>query len=688
MHLLLIVLMLVVAIPAFSEEAPVDHIIETRAEFFERLDLDLPELAGVREAVEAGDIVAAEQAYLDFFRDRPFDHVSFRDFGDRNPDYHNRYADEAVALKITEYGTFQFEDPIDWRQPGMVTVCRFPQLQHLIPAFYHTGDPQYAEAMLRDFRSYLDAWPMSDAKDISAQWLVNSRIDPEANPWSPVMVTHRTLRWLEALRYLRGYEGLDAGLLVDVVARMVEDIEWVLPQIETLRMDHNFAFAMIKYSLFTSQLLAEFDRSGEWNARSRELFGRWMDEYYYPDGGPRELTLAYGSSVVGQTNTVIASLRDSEQAADLVETGHRATLHMVGLVRPDLLMPAYGDLESRGNNLVRDAAEIYGMEWAQHIRTGGDEGAAPPFTSFPPDDEPHWTGYFAMRSDWTPDARFLFVDGGIGGSSHRHADKLSIEVSAFGGNFIIDPGTATYHDTEDSRRYNLRHGFLHNAITVDGVDQGYLPPHATEPLETIWRVEDGYDLFEASYDFSGDGVEVTHTRRIVFVRPHLWLLTDTLSGEGTHFIERNFQSAAGSTIDVGENSQSITAENGAVLRMFNFGPRLSAEVVTGETEYPGSTIGGGQVNSWVNGGRGWSSRLFDREHRPDRNSTAPAPALLQAAELQLPATIATVLMPFPPGSAPATDCRWDGETLEVSVPGAANLSVRFEDGAPVGVSEE
>ena len=327
--LVTVAIALSVAIPVAAEGEGVDHIIETRTEFFDRLNLDLPALATVREAVEAGDLDGAAQAYLDFFRSREFDHVSFRDFGERNQDYENRYADEAVALKITEYGTCQFDDPIDWRQPGMVTVCRFPQLKYLIPAFYHTRDPKYAEAMIRDFRSYLDAWPMSDARDISAQWLVHSKIDPEANPWSPVMVTHRTLRWLEALRYLREYEGLEADLLVDVVTRMAEDLEWVLPQIESLRMNHNFAFAMIKYALFTSQLLDEFDRSPVWNARSRDLFARWMAEYYYPDGGPKELTLAYGTSVVQQTNVVDGLIGEGTGGS-----GHMAS---VGLGGPELV---------------------------------------------------------------------------------------------------------------------------------------------------------------------------------------------------------------------------------------------------------------------------------------------------------------------------------------------------------------
>ncbi|MBD3291627.1 MAG: hypothetical protein GF393_01780, partial [Armatimonadia bacterium] len=205
---------------------------------------------------------------------------------------------------------------------------------------------------------------------------------------------------------------------------------------------------------------------------------------------------------------------------------------------------------------------------------------------------------------------------------------------------------------------------------------------------TTWRIEDTYDLFEASYDFSGAGLDVTHTRRIVFVRPRLWVMTDTLSGEGLRTIERNFQCAAGCEVEAGESTHTLVAANGARLQLFDFGPELSAEVVEGQTEYPGSTIGGGQINSWINGGRGWSSRVFDRDFRPDRNSTAPAPALVVSGEVELPTSIVSVMVPTRPEEPAVTDCRWDGETLEVRRADATNLLVRFRDGVPVSASTD
>ncbi len=662
-----------------------DYLIETRAEFFERLNLDLPELAAVRAAVEAGDIDAAVAAYADFFRSRKMEHIALPDLGERNPEYRNRYADEAVELRITEYGSFQFDDPIDWRTPGMVTVCRFPHFPYLTRAYYHTRNPKYAEAIIRDIRSYLEAWPMTDAKPMGERWLVGGKIAGEANPWSGVIVNARTLRWLEALKWIRDYEGLSDGLIVDAITRIVEDLEWMLPQIARQKLESNITFADISYALYTAQILYEFDRSPQWLAQCRDMFGRWLAAYYYPDGGPKELTLAYGSSVVEQTNNVVRSLANDPHAEELIAVARRATIHMVGLVRPDLWLPAYGDLERRGNGCVTAAEQVYDLAWAEHIRTGGASGPAPPFTSWPPAGEPSWTGYYVMRSDWTPNALFLFVDGGVGGTSHRHADKLSIEVCAYGGNFIIDPGSGgPYHDTTDSVRINLQHGFQHNTITVDGVDQGFLERETSHPLDTVWQVNERYDLFEATYDFARHGLPVVHRRRIVFVKPYLWILSDTLEGEGEHRIERNFQCAADNQIEVGERRVVLTARNGATLTMFDADGTSQPEAVKGQREFPGSTLGAGQAawTSWVDGGRGWSGRYFDRDFRPSPTSTAPAPALVYSDTIQLPATFTMVLVPGRPQQEAPTACTLSADRLEVSWPGGKKLMVELTGGIP------
>ncbi len=678
--------LLLVASMASGDDRGQDYIIETDEELIERLNLDLPEMAEVKAAADAGDTAAAIKAYADFLRSRPLDHIIIPDYGERNPDYRNKLADDAVDLIISGYGTFQFDDPIDWHHPGMVTVCRFPHFPRLSLAYYHTRDAKYAQAIARDITSFIEQWPWDQARPVNAPWLKNSVIDPEANPWSPVIVEPRAFRWLDAMKSAREYEGFSDELLVAAFRRLVEDLEYVLPEIPKFRTDHNFAFAMIKYGLFMSQILYEYDRAPEWFAEMSVCWRKWMEDYYYPDGGSKELTLAYGSSVVEQTNAVMRALQNEEGLDDLVEIARRANVLTLGLVRPDRWMPAYGDLEVRAGSVPADAQDIFGLDWAEYIASHGESGPEPPFTSYPPDGQECWTGYYAMRSDWGPDALFLFVDGGVGGSSHVHRDKLSIEVMAHGANFIIDPGTNIYHDTGPSVRYNLKYGFLHNTITVDGVDQGPGPKHATEPLDTVWETRDDYDLFEGEYNFEQRDLQVTHRRRVVFVKPHLWVITDTLEGEGSHLVERNFQCAASTEIEVGDARVMLTAQNGARLVMFEREGTLASGVVTGDPVAPDGAVPEGGSRTWVNGGRGWSGRYFDRAYRPDRNSTAPAPALLQTCEIERPATFTTVLFPMAPDLEAPTKCEWLGDSVQAIWPSGEKLTVRFEDGRPIEVT--
>ncbi len=68
---------------------------------------------------------------------------------------------------------------------------------------------------------------------------------------------------------------------------------------------------------------------------------------------------------------------------------------------------------------------------------------------------------------------FLFNAGGAGlkgRGSHGHNDALSIEVSACGSPFIVDPGTYVY--TADlHQRHQFRSTAYHSTVEIDGLEQ-------------------------------------------------------------------------------------------------------------------------------------------------------------------------------------------------------------------------
>lgn len=635
---------------------PESFMIATTAAFFDHLRLDLPELSEVKAAVDQGDLDGAVAAYGEFWRSRPIpDHPAIRELGPRNPKYRNVYADDALVLKIHEYGTHQWTDRIQWRQPQMVTVQRFPHLPHLTAAWYHTHDERYAAAFLRDVHGYCEDWPMTQAMGFNVSpGIVGGKSTTAGNPWYWSLGPSRVERWLEALFLMRDSDALTDDERVFALSRLIEEVNWMAP--ETLRLNpaHNSHFASLQAWLTASQLLPEVSDAADWSTLAHTELTRSLESYFYPDGASKELTMAYTASMVKQYLEVLSTIERTPETEPLFAIATRAARWTIGLTRPDGLAPALGDLEwnVRRTGVGKLAAQVVGLDWAPHA-TGEDPNApAPPFLTFPPAGEEVWGGYYAMRSGWDADARYLLVDGGPYGISHYHCDYLSFELSAYGADFIIDPGSNTYHNPDPkSVRYNLSHGFQHNLPTVDGIDQGPREKLATEPLKHGWLVTDEFELFTGSYEYPGAGV--THTRRIGFILDDAWLLEDHFSGTGYHRLELVYQLAPGTKAELLSNRIVLTAKNGARLTMDLRGPKLEARIVEGDPVFPGASNGTVDKThswtGWVDGGRGWVGRVRHRGGGPTPDSSVPAPCLVLSGEVDLPTVFRTVMLPAAPG---------------------------------------
>jgi hypothetical protein len=158
-------------------------------------------------------------------------------------------------------------------------------------------------------------------------------------------------------------------------------------------------------------------------------------------------------------------------------------------------------------------------------------------------------GYAVMRSGWQPDAHQVIVDVGPLGctvsGAHGHADLLSLQCTAFGETYLIDPGTYCYTAEEQWRTY-FRSTAAHNTIVIDGQNQAE-PVGAfswrARPAARVhaWESQSTHDYVDAEHDgYSRLPSPVKHRRRVLFVKPSGWVVVDDLSGTGEHAIELRF----------------------------------------------------------------------------------------------------------------------------------------------------
>jgi Heparinase II/III-like protein/Heparinase II/III N-terminus len=162
-------------------------------------------------------------------------------------------------------------------------------------------------------------------------------------------------------------------------------------------------------------------------------------------------------------------------------------------------------------------------------------------------------GTYIMREG---DLYLLFNASGnglYGRGSHGHNDALSVEVSACGSSFLVDPGTYVYsHDLKE--RHLFRSTAYHSTVEVDTAEQNttaerlpFVLGDEAHPRVLLWETTDERDLVVAEHDgYRRLPAPITHRRAVEFdKRERYWIIEDTLEGSGEHLFRFRFHMAPG-----------------------------------------------------------------------------------------------------------------------------------------------
>ena len=251
-----------------------------------------------------------------------------------------------------------------------------------------------------------------------------------------------------------------------------------------------------------------------------------------------------------------------------------------------------------------------------------------------------------MRGGWDAGAPHLVFDVGPLGCAvsggHGHADLLSVQCAAFGEPFVVDTGTGGY--TESAGRSYFRGTAAHSTVTVDGRDQAEpAGPFSwrQRPAARLlrWSSDDRLDVAEAEHDaYARLADPVRHRRRVLFVKPHGFVVVDDLLGAAVHRVDVRFQLGA-AAVSL-ESAPWVRAEvGGRVLWMRAFAAAALETHLFHGRRAPRE---------------GWISRGYGRQQ--------PASTLVYRAACPLPLRVATLLWPAAGASVPPPEVRaLDGE---------------------------
>ena len=576
----------------------------------------------------------------------------------------------AAEFEILGYGTLSYGQPVNWDldpvagkesprthwsridplDPDQVgdskvvwEVNRHQWLLDLGQAWRLTGDERYAESFIAQLNAWLERNPYAQG--------IN---------WSSALeAAMRSLSWCWALGLFRDAPALTPDRFQAILGGLQRHAGFIERYLSRYFAPntHLTVEALALYTIGT--LLPELQGASRWRDVGRRVLLEQLP-LHVPDGGvyfEQSTRYQYYTVEIYLHFAILADRNDDPLPADVRKRLGEMLQFLLHARRPDGTVPQIGDTDGgwlcpllrretgdyRG--LFATAAVFLGdaqLAWAAGTLTheafcllGND--AAERWARLNPEPPPlqnltiHGAGdYVIMRTSWADDAHHLVFDTGAFGcpysGAHGHADLLAIQCSAFGENYLVDPGTGCYTAGSEWREH-FRSTRAHSTVRVDGLDQAETRgpfAWAERPPAQLLGTEDHPDRqFAAAQHLAYERLPdpVQHRRRIWLLDSTLWLIVDDLLGATRHTVDLRFQFAplpvqleAHGWVRVQGSASSL------LLKTFS-STELKANVVSGALSPPA----------------GWYSPNYGRQ--------VPAPVLTLEADTELPVRFATLLIP-------------------------------------------
>ncbi len=145
------------------------------------------------------------------------------------------------------------------------------------------------------------------------------------------------------------------------------------------------------------------------------------------------------------------------------------------------------------------------------------------------------SGFYSMRSSWSPQAIGMVLKCGPGGYWHCQPDNGTFEIMAGGRRLMPDSGTYIYHGDPEGREW-FRQTRVHQTLTLDGQNSAYAPKLL------LWKPGKDLDVLVVE---NGSYAGLRHRRAVLFLKKKFFLLVDDAIGKAAGALRLHFQFAPG-----------------------------------------------------------------------------------------------------------------------------------------------
>ena len=600
----------------FSSET--SHALVSDAAFFNYLNLDYPGMGGVKSAVSANNYTLAKSELLKYYQNRPAYSASTpygRSYWPLETTGNIAKADDNANHYFTLSGKRYFVGTnINWyTNPDtdgewILQFNRHQWMPNFGSVYVQTGNEKYALEWIAEIKDWIN--------DCLASY-----------PGTTALGTAlRVKSWVTSYQYfINKYDS--PSITSDDNITMLKSLKEHADYLSTMDTPGNHGSTEQICLIIVSIMFPEFKSASSWLSTATPKLEGHLNVDFLADGVHIEMCPSYhwvalrdfiSANEITQMNNI------SPFSSSYMTKVEKACEYAMFLTKPNTYTPALSDSGRNGNLLgaLQSGISLFGRQDMLYVYTSGVSGTMPTVIS---KNYPNG-GYTIMRSGWGTSANFsqqlyLVFDCGPLGGGHGHLDALNFEAYAYGKDLIVDPGTYTYDQTIidgiDWRMY-FKGTKAHNTIVVNNINQSSW----TEYIVKSWVTNKGFDYVHGQIKLSGSNP--IHDRKIFFVRNEYWIISDLLTGTGSHTYDQYFhipkEGWGNTTMDATSKIVTCTGNN---LKIIPADP----------TTFTSASI----IDDWIETSYGYKTQS------PTVKYTKSGPA---------PTTFDTILYPYP-GSAPS-----------------------------------
>lgn len=621
---------------------------------------NLPGKSGkkLKNALAENNIPAARMVIAHYYRDKLSCLKHLKDTGEIDLVEAGDLLKNIFILRAHMLKRHRFGPVVDWTTvldgdiESNVSLNHHPHLLLLARAWQQTGDVRFRDHLIELMHSWLDQSPRPDIGR-EFQWRTLEVGDRAAN------------RWPDILAIGAGDSVFVRELFYPMIHCLYQHADYLM--VHNFPRANNWSQVEAAGLLSAAMILSEHRNADTYHSTALRRFKYLNRVLYLPDGMQAENSVYYHTFPIGTQINVFRLARSLNAVPDTSWIGvlERGIEALVLSALPDGSIPMVSDVGPR-KSYIRSWQKQGQALFPDNPLFQYPVGAQETVSVEPPEVTGYcfnWAGYGIMRQDWTPQSQYLLFDMGFYGTGHQHEDKLNIILYAYGRELLHDPGIYRYSDDGFERYFRGSRG--HNLVLVDGkgqrsdiffdkgdpfngvsfpdVDSRWIDRRTHILARGVHRLGFADKLMplwggqrELRSQEKASLVAVEHERKILWVKGEYWVMTDRLTGEGSHQIEQVFHFSP----VLSEHSVEGVDPGEVLLK----GNRIAISNNSGVANIAVMQVGGTDLKARKQKGAkdphvGWTSLYGE----------IPVWDVTFEANRRLPTTLTTVLLPLKSG---------------------------------------